>query len=39
MLRWRAFMSDILEMDGNQPRRDPIERVFRMTAEATGRDI
>lgn len=32
LLRWRAFMSDVLEMDGDQPRRETIERVFHLTA-------
>jgi L-rhamnose mutarotase len=33
ILRWRAFMADVLEMDGDQPRRDPVEHVFHLTAE------
>lgn len=38
ILRWRVFMSDVLEMDGDQPRREPIERVFHMTAGADGHE-
>lgn len=32
ILRWRAHMADVLEMDGERPLREPIECVFRMTA-------
>lgn len=32
ILRWRDYMADVLEMDGDLPGRLPIERVFRMTA-------
>lgn len=32
ILRWRAYMADVLEMDGELPRREPIEHVFHMTA-------
>lgn len=32
VLRWRAYMADVLEMDGPVPVRQPIERVFTMTA-------
>lgn len=32
--RWRAYMADVLEMDGDQPRRTPIEKVFRLTRGA-----
>lgn len=31
-LRWRLFMADVLEMDGDQPRRERIETVFHLTA-------
>ncbi len=30
--RWRTHMADVLEMDGDLPRRLPVERVFRLTA-------
>ena len=30
ILRWRAHMADVLEMDGDQPLRLPLERVFLM---------
>jgi L-rhamnose mutarotase len=32
ILRWRQSMADILEMDGDRPRRTPIEHVFHLTA-------
>ncbi|MDF2797290.1 MAG: rhaM [Devosia sp.] len=32
ILRWRLFMADILEMDGDRPRHEPIEHVFHLTA-------
>ena len=32
ILRWRQSMADILEMDGDQPLRTPIEHVFHLTA-------
>lgn len=32
IIRWRRAMADVLEMDGDQPRREPIERVFHLTA-------
>jgi L-rhamnose mutarotase len=28
ILRWRAHMADVLEMNGDRPRLRPIERVF-----------
>lgn len=31
-LRWRAYMADVLEMEGDRPRRTPIEHVFHLTA-------
>lgn len=31
-LRWREYMADVLEMDGDTSRRTPIERVFHLTA-------
>jgi L-rhamnose mutarotase len=31
ILKWRAHMADVLEMDGDRPRREPIERVFHLT--------
>jgi L-rhamnose mutarotase len=33
VLRWRSYMADVLEMDGDRPRRVPVEHVFHMTAE------
>lgn len=30
--RWRAYMADVLEMDGDRPVRLPIEHVFQLTA-------
>lgn len=30
--RWRAYMADVLEMDGEMPRRTPVDKVFRLTA-------
>lgn len=30
--RWREYMADVLEMDGDRPRRTPIEHVFHLTA-------
>lgn len=30
ILRWRAYMADVLEMDDAMPQRDPIEHVFQM---------
>ncbi len=32
ILRWRTYMADVLEMEGDRPRREPIERVFHLTA-------
>jgi L-rhamnose mutarotase len=32
ILRWRSYMADVLEMDGDRPRRTPIEQVFHLTA-------
>jgi L-rhamnose mutarotase len=32
ILRWRAYMSDVLVMEGDRPRRTPMERVFHLTA-------
>jgi hypothetical protein len=32
ILRWRAHMADVLEMDGDRPRRTPVDHVFHMTA-------
>lgn len=31
--RWRTYMADVLEMDGDQPARRPIERVFRLAGQ------
>lgn len=31
-LKWRAYMADVLEMDGDKPQREPISRVFHLTA-------
>lgn len=30
ILRWRAYMADVLEMDGDRPRRVPLESVFQL---------
>jgi L-rhamnose mutarotase len=32
MLRWRAYMADVLVMDGDRPAGTPLERVYFMTA-------
>jgi len=32
VLRWRAHMADVLEMEGDRPARIPIEQVFLLTA-------
>lgn len=32
ILKWRAYMADVLEMEGDRPLRVPIERVFHLTA-------
>lgn len=32
ILRWRQYMADVLEMDGERPRRVPIDHVFHLTA-------
>lgn len=32
ILKWRRYMADVLEMDGDKPLREPIERVFYLTA-------
>ena len=32
ILRWREYMADVLEMDGDLPRRTPVEHVFHLTA-------
>ena len=32
ILRWRAYMADVLEMEGDRPLRTPIEKVYRLTA-------
>lgn len=32
LARWRAYMADVLEMDGDRPVRLPIEHVFQLTA-------
>jgi len=34
--RWRAYMADVLEMDGAAPRRMPVERVFLLTSGRAG---
>jgi L-rhamnose mutarotase len=33
--RWRAYMADILEMDGDYPVREELERQFRLVADDT----
>jgi L-rhamnose mutarotase len=33
ILRWRAYMADVLEMQGDQPVREPLDGVFHMAAE------
>lgn len=30
--RWRAYMADVLEMEGDMPDRVPVVKVFRLTA-------
>jgi L-rhamnose mutarotase len=30
IIRWRDFMADVLEMDGDRPLREPLEHVFHM---------
>lgn len=30
--RWREYMADVLEMDGEMPLRTPLDKVFRLTA-------
>lgn len=32
VLKWRAYMADVLEMDGDKAAREPIQRVFHLTA-------
>lgn len=32
ILRWRAYMADVLEMDGPEVRRTAVEHVFHLTA-------
>lgn len=32
VVRWRAYMADVLEMDGQKPAREPLERVFHVSA-------
>lgn len=32
ILQWRESMADVLDMDGDRPRRTPIEHVFHLTA-------
>jgi L-rhamnose mutarotase len=32
ILKWRRFMADVLEMDGDSPVREPLERVFHLAA-------
>jgi L-rhamnose mutarotase len=32
ILRWRSYMADVLEMDGDRPKRTPIDHVFHLTA-------
>lgn len=34
--RWRVFMADVLEMDGEHPLREPIEHVFHMPFARSG---
>lgn len=33
ILRWRAYMADVLEMQGDVPVREPLVRVFHMAAD------
>jgi L-rhamnose mutarotase len=33
---WRAHMADVLEMDGDAPRRTTVERVFLLTSTRAG---
>lgn len=33
ILRWRSFMADVLEMDGDRPRRTALDHVYHLAAE------
>ena len=33
MARWRAYMADVLEMDGERPVREGLSRQFRLVAD------
>ena len=33
MQRWRAFMADVLEMEGDAPSRVPLRRMFCLDAD------
>jgi len=33
MARWRAYMADVLEMDGDRPVRETLARQFRLVAQ------
>lgn len=33
MARWRVYMADVLEMDGDRPVREPLSRQFRLVAQ------
>lgn len=33
MARWRVFMADVLEMDGDRPIREALSRQFRLVAQ------
>jgi hypothetical protein len=33
MARWRVFMADVLEVDGDRPVREALSRQFRLVAQ------
>ena len=33
VLQWRAYMADVLEMDGDQPSREPLVHVFQLRGD------
>jgi L-rhamnose mutarotase len=35
MARWRAYMADVLEMDGDTPVREPLARQFRLVDQSS----
>jgi L-rhamnose mutarotase len=34
MARWRVYMADVLEMEGDMPFREPLSRQFRLVAQS-----